>query len=120
MIVENRRSNRMLLREVMKGLGCAIIEADDGAAAIFLLNSLDKPPDVLLTDIVMPNLDGITMIRLLRHLPEYDTMPVIVISALGNQTDIQAAIEAGGSFYLTKPLDTRLFLDRLTGFLDGA
>lgn len=119
LIVEHNRTNLRLLRGLLKYLNCRIVEAHDGAMALQLLQTMEKPPDILLTDIVMPHIDGITLIRWLRHLPQYNRMPIIVVSAFGAEADIRAAMEAGCSGYVTKPLEIRPFVDLLAHLLRG-
>jgi CheY-like chemotaxis protein len=119
MVVEDNPTNIKLLKEILKRMKCATVEARDGAMALSMLEGMDKLPDIMLTDIMMPNMDGITLIKWLRHMPRYDNMPIIVVSAFAAEVDIKAAIEAGSTGYLTKPLQIRPFMDMLSAYLKG-
>lgn len=117
LVVEDNPTNMKLLREILKRLKCATIEAADGIHALKLLDAMDKLPDMIITDIMMPNMDGITLTKWLRHLPRYESVPIIVISAFASDADREAAHQAGCTGYLTKPLEIRPFMHMLSNYL---
>ncbi|MDF2925676.1 MAG: CheY-like receiver [Paenibacillaceae bacterium] len=119
MVAEDHPVNMMLLREILKNMGCRTIEAPDGAVALKMLEAMEELPDILLTDVMMPHLDGITLTKWLRHLPRYDSLPIIIISAFAAQEDIEAAKEAGCTAYLTKPLEVRPFMQLVSRYLNA-
>jgi len=63
-------------------------------------------PDVLITDLMMPILDGIELTRQIRALPNGRDLPIIVLTARGEESDQDRAIEAGATYFLTKPVSS--------------
>lgn len=83
--------------------------AKDGIEALNLVR--EKNPDILILDIIMPHLDGLGV---LEHLEEEDfKTKVVVLSAVGQDTITQKAIELGASYYVVKPFDLEIFVKRL-------
>jgi CheY-like chemotaxis protein len=72
----------------------------DGRAALALLDQLR--PDLILLDVMMPGLDGIGVLRLIRSHPRHKSLPVVVYSALADQETIDSALGAGAQSYLVK------------------
>ncbi|WP_438445959.1 response regulator [Gorillibacterium sp. sgz5001074] len=118
MVVEDNPTNMKLLQEILKMLQCSVIQAQDGLEAIELLDGMETMPKVLLTDVMMPVLDGIALTRRLRGMERYRELPIIVISAFAAQRDIQAAMDAGCTAYITKPLHIKALIDQLSPYLD--
>lgn len=105
MIVDDLPANRVLLNKVLRGAGYAVIEAKSGLEAIELLRG-GAVPDLIVTDIEMPELDGISFVREIRRL-EGPLANVPVISASGNADDSmrREAIAGGCDVFMTKPFD---------------
>lgn len=99
--------------------GCDDIEligaAFDGKEAYEMV--LQTKPDVLLTDVVMPNLDGLGVLSKLNNTSELTKKPnVIVISAIGNDKIIRSAMNLGAKYYIIKPADLSVIADRVREF----
>lgn len=75
----------------------------DGAAAVARLTG--TPVDLVLLDVMMPEVDGLAVLRELRSLPEWEGTKVIVLTALASDADLWAGWSAGADYYLTKPFD---------------
>ena len=84
-----------------------IFGAQNGKKCLELLEE-NITPDIIILDIMMPDISGLEVLRYLRREPDLLSIPVIVVSAKGMPGDIKTGIEAGASMYLTKPV----------GFLD--
>ena len=65
-----------------------------------------QSPDVLITDLMMPVLDGIELTRQIRALPNGQDLPIIVLTARGEESDQDRAMEAGATYFLTKPVSS--------------
>src|SRR5262249_59218977 len=78
LVVEDNADARRLLATLLKEQGFFVMEAEDGQAALELING--KRPDLIITDIQMPNLDGIEMIKVLRGGQELSSVPVLVMT----------------------------------------
>jgi two-component system response regulator HydG len=101
LVVDDEPSARSGLEKLLRQEGYAVESAADGMAALGLVS--DKPPDVVVTDLKMPRMDGM---QLLAKLREQDAeIPVIVVTAFGDVASAVGAMRAGAADYLTKPVD---------------
>ncbi|MES2665725.1 MAG: response regulator [Pseudomonadota bacterium] len=95
-----------LLTLRMQALGYAdLITVTSGAAALTLLQSAPNTVDCILSDVRMPEMDGITLCRNIRTLPAYATTPIVMITSMSDRSYIDEAFEAGATDYINKPLD---------------
>jgi diguanylate cyclase (GGDEF)-like protein len=105
LIVDDDPSMLMFCRKFLEREGYEIAEAVDGADA---LQSIEQdPPDVIIMNAVMPNVDGLECTRRLKSRPKTATIPIIVCSARSDATDIVAGLEAGADEHLRKPLNPK-------------
>ena len=93
-----------------------ILEAGDGTEALTLLEAY--PVGLVLTDINMPNMNGIELLRAVRASPQWHDIPVVVISAEGGEGSVQDAIELGANSFILKPFNIAV-LRRLEVFLSN-
>lgn len=105
LIAERDRNVRDLQRYFLEQAGLSVEFADDGAAALELARG--APPAVLVTEILLPKLDGLTLCRRLREIPETREVPIIVFSILAAAT---RASEAGATAFLRKPVVEAVFV----------
>lgn len=117
LIVEDNPQSLELITELVQAEGHAVITAMNGNEALAIARA--QFPDLILMDIQLPGVDGLTVTQRLKAEPGTKEIPVIGISAHALRDDVQRAIEAGCVAYLPKPLDTRRFLDLLTRVLGG-
>lgn len=78
----------------------------------------EERPDLVLLDVMMPDISGLEVLRFMRRDPELASIPVIVISAKSMPADIKTGMDAGASLYLTKPvgfLDLQRAVENVTG-----
>jgi putative two-component system response regulator len=97
---------RLLARE-----GYAIIVAHDGASALRLIAA--NPPDVILTDVMMPGLDGLAVCRHVKRDPQTRLTPVVLVTALTAREHRIEGLEAGADDFLSKPVDAQELLARV-------
>ena len=116
LIVDDDRINRKLLARTLATQGHEVVCASDGSEALRLLR--DRVPDILLLDIVMPKMDGMTVLRRIKTDPELRALPVIMISALEDFDAVVQCIELGAEDYLQKPFDPVLLRARIRAGLD--
>ena len=90
-----------MVTTVLERRGCTIETADDGKAAYEL--AIASPPALLITDVMMPNLDGWALVRALRARPEFSFVPVIFLTALSSDDDRIRGFRLGADDYLPKP-----------------
>lgn len=107
-IIEDEPPMRRFLRAALPGEGYRVLEAATGADGLSLVASHN--PDVVLLDLGLPDGDGLTVLRTLR---EWTRVPVIVLSARGQELDKVTALDDGADDYLTKPFSVPELLARL-------
>ncbi|MBI1176328.1 response regulator [bacterium] len=118
LIVEDNPSNMKLTADVLEYEGWKTVRAASAAEATGLL--AQKHPDLILMDLNMPGEDGLTFTRRLREDPEFDEIPIIALTALAMVGDSRKALDAGCDGYITKPIDTRTLVARISDFLPNA
>ena len=102
LIVDDEPMTRNLLRLMLERAGFEISEAEDGLKALMIL--AEELPDVLLLDVMMPNLDGLTVCTKLREQPETSLLPIILLSARTGSEAVKLGMAAGATRYLGKPI----------------
>lgn len=102
LIIEDEEDAAELFAEMMRVSGFRVLKTSSSAPALTLLTN-DKP-DIVILDIMMPEISGLDVLREMRRDPNLNSIPVVVVSAKGTPTDIKNGIEAGASMYLTKPV----------------
>jgi len=118
LIVDDNRINRMLLERAVTAQGHQATTADDGRQALDLLNLAGAGPfDVVLLDILMPEMDGYQLLEIVKQDPVLRHIPVIMISALDELDSVIRCIEMGATDYLTKPFKPALLKARLNASL---
>jgi two-component system, OmpR family, KDP operon response regulator KdpE len=108
LVVEDEPQMRRFLRPALEGQGYRVIEAATAAEALVQASSYS--PDFVLLDLGLPDGDGVDVTRRLR---EWSSVPIVVVSARGQETDKVAALDAGADDYLTKPFAMAELLARL-------
>ncbi len=116
LIVDDRWENRAVLKSFLSPLGFEVIEASDGEEG--LITAIDEQPDLIITDISMPRMDGLAMIKQLRNHPPMKSTPIFVSSASVFATDQQQSLNAGGSLFLAKPIQLSELLQALAQQLE--
>src|SRR5262245_30031771 len=115
LIVDDDRINRALLTRGVEQAGHHVTTAENGRDALALLR--DHPFDVVLLDIVMPELDGVSVLEQIKADPRLQHVPVIMISAVDEIESVVRCIEMGAEDYLPKPFDPVLLRARINAGL---
>lgn len=100
LIVEDEPGFRRTYSDLFTHYGHTVIEAENGLKGWEAIQA--KVPDLVLLDLVMPEMTGYELLDKLKQHPEYAKLPIIIFSVLGEQTDIQKALELGASDYIVK------------------
>lgn len=111
LIVEDDADSREMLAFLLSGRGFEVTCAEDGKAALRQLEI--EPPELIITDISMPVMDGIEMIERLREHPEWKGIPVLVMSAFRSEI-VNNAMQAGANAATVKPLEIDKLLELIT------
>lgn len=105
-VVEDETDAAEMFAEMMRVSGFRVLKSYSSGPAINLI--ANEQPDVVILDVMMPDVSGLEVLKYMRREPELAHIPVIVVSAKSLPGDIQTGLDAGASVYLTKPV----------GFLD--
>ncbi|PIR18118.1 MAG: response regulator [Deltaproteobacteria bacterium CG11_big_fil_rev_8_21_14_0_20_49_13] len=109
----------VMLSEISKfrleSLGYDVIIAENGKEGAF--KAMSEKPDLMLVDIMMPEVSGIEMIKIVRANSDLKDVPIIVVSALGRNEDIEAAMKAGANDYVVKPYSSADLVKRIANLL---
>ncbi len=115
LVVDDVADHRALLAGMMQPLGFEVIEAAGGDEGV--ARALARRPDLILMDIVMPDLNGLDAIRRMRLLPGLRDVPIVAVSASAGAEDKRLAIEAGAQAFLAKPVDRQALLDQAAALM---
>ena len=118
LMIDDEPLNHQLVAHALEPLQCAVHSADNGKSGITLAHSLK--PDLIITDVMMPDIDGYEVTRTLRRDPQFATTPILVLTAQGGLQDKLKSFEAGADDHLTKPFEAAELLARVTVLLKRA
>ena len=107
-----------LLRVNFEIEGFEVVSAGDGREGLERAR-VDRP-DVILSDIMMPRVDGLELLTHLKHHPQTQALPVILLSAKAQNADVQHGLDLGADDYVTKPFDPLELIDRVNAVLARA
>ena len=114
LVVDDEENVRRLLRSML-GNKYIVLEAKDGEVAIDIARS--QRPDIILMDIMMPNIDGYTACYTIKQDPATKTIPVVMLTAVGQELNKKLAQEMGADGYITKPFGLLELLNTVERFL---
>ncbi len=104
LVIDDEEAFCDVVCEILEASGYLPLHAHTAAQAIEILR--DQTPDLILSDVMMPDIDGLTFIRQLRANPKWSDIPIIVVSAKASAADQDAARSVGADGYLVKPFST--------------
>ncbi len=111
LVVDDYPTNVELLAANLSRLGYEVVEASGGSEALELISR--DPPDVVLLDIVMPNVSGLDVLRRVRQDVATADLPIILVSGLGDTDHVVEGLALGANDYVTKPIEPRILHARL-------
>jgi len=117
LVVDDNVVNLKLACEILKGEGYVVDQAGDADEALALLEHV--VPDLILMDIAMPGMDGLTLTRRLKAQPRFEHVPIVALTAFAMKGDDQRAAAVGCDGYIPKPIDTRRFPQQVAEFLEA-
>ena len=115
LIVEDNEKNMKLVRDILRHHGHETIEAATGGEGVRLAR--ERRPDLVLMDIQLPDIDGITALARIREDAALDAVPVLAVSASVMPDQQQKIVASGFDAYVTKPIALKTFLDTVKRFL---
>jgi len=115
LIIEDDNDIQALLKERLNSEQFAVFQAFTGEDGLTMCKL--KKPDLILLDIMLPNKNGFDILRTLKSSSELKTIPVIMLTARSDETDIVTALELGADDYVTKPFSFKVLTARIRRFL---
>jgi len=105
MIIEDEPDAAEMFAEMMRVNGYRVVKMFSSAAAIPMISQ--EKPDVIILDVMLPDISGLEVLRYMRREPNLASIPVIIVSAKSMPGDIKIGLDAGANRYLTKPVGFR-------------
>lgn len=115
LVVDDEELNRKVMSRFINALGCEVLCAENGVAALREVHR--SQIDLILLDIMMPQIDGYSVLTRLKADPATMEVPVLVISALDDSSNVVRCIEAGADDFMTKPFNSNLLRARVQACL---
>ncbi len=99
--VDDSKTMRDMVSFTLKGAGFEVVEAEDGVKALALLEKTKV--DAIITDVNMPNMDGVTLVKRLRELPKFKSIPILMLTTESGDDKKQQGRAAGATGWVVKP-----------------
>lgn len=115
LVVDDTPINVKLVTALLKANGFVVTIATTGEAALDLVNRTEF--GIILLDIRLPGIDGLTVARTMRADPRHRRVLIVAVTASAMKTDVAAALEAGCDAFISKPINTRTLIPTLHGLL---
>jgi two-component system cell cycle response regulator DivK len=117
-VIEDNPLNARLAARLLQNAGHEVMVAEDGEMGLTTISGVE--PDLILVDLGLPDMDGQTVVALLRQQPSLNRVPIIAFTAWPQETAYQMAQAYGCDGVITKPIDTRAFAGQIGTILEKA
>jgi CheY-like chemotaxis protein len=115
LVIEDNDAMREEIVAMLGFEGFEVMDAEDGRVGLQVLEQ--QKPDLILCDIMMPNLDGYGTLEAVRGHPETSSVPFVFLTAKASDADRARGVALGASAYMVKPFNARVILDTINGLL---
>jgi CheY-like chemotaxis protein len=117
LVVEDNDMNMQLVEFLLEEGGHRIVKATSGEEALTLTRDGQAPLDLILMDIHLPGMDGLSVVRAIKSNPETARIPILALTAHAMRGDKDRFLEAGCDGYISKPIDVKTFLASIEQWL---
>ena len=117
LVVDDEIHMRRLAARILELAGYTVLEASSGSEALSIIE--ETPPDVITCDISMPGMSGFEFLAAIKALPSAAEIPVIMLTALGQNKDISRATALGAAAYISKPFSSAKLIETIQRQLDA-
>lgn len=116
LVVDDDKLVTDLLEKLLKSEGYQVVTTNDSSKALEIANA--ETPDLVLLDLMMPQPDGFRVCRMIREVPEFKRLPIIIVTALDDSDSRAVAFGAGANDYLTKPFHPDELAEKIVAALE--
>ena len=115
LLIEDNPRNRKLETDLLEVAGYTVVEAEDAETGIQIAR--EKHPALILMDVQLPHMDGLTAVELIKNDEDLKTIPCVLITSSATREDIERYEKSPADGYLTKPIDTRSFAKEVGSYI---
>jgi len=115
LLIEDNKQNALLIRRILEARQHQIIHVSEGEAG--LQTALAERPDLILLDLGLPDIDGQTLVGLMKRTPELQNIPLVAVTAWPEDIARKMVSAYGCDGFISKPINTRIFPDQIAEFL---
>lgn len=115
LIVEDSHTQALVLKQFLTDNGFDVVCVEDAHAALTWLQS--NTPALIISDVLMPEIDGFALCETIKHTPQIRNVPVVLLTQLSEPEDIVRGLECGADHFVTKPFDNALLLAQISNIL---
>ncbi|MCA9920923.1 MAG: response regulator [Anaerolineales bacterium] len=115
--IEDNLANKILVERVLSHHNYRLLHAEDGETGVTL--AIEESPDLILVDMGLPDVDGQTVVTLLKQIPDLDGVPLVAITAWPADKALEMAQRYGCDGCITKPIDVKSFPEQIKAYLES-
>ncbi len=119
LVVEDETHIQRLIKMVLEKAGFDVVTADTGEQALQKVNG-EKIPDLVLLDILMPGIDGLQVLRVMKSTAQTKSIPVVLLTALAQENVVIQGVKLGAKDYIRKPFHPKELVSRVRKVLEPA
>ncbi|MBN1221162.1 MAG: response regulator [Anaerolineae bacterium] len=116
LLIEDNLQNALLVKRLLEARGHQVLHASEGETG--LTKVFEEIPDLILVDLGLPDIDGQTLVTLIKRAPELKDIPVVAVTAWPEETAREMALAYGCNGFISKPINIRAFPDQIAEFLN--